>query len=425
MSVFARRSVLKALIGLPVLWASPVFAQDQLTTQSITSIPAKLAVQGKLATQTEILSDRSEAPMISPGAAEALEGAIARYEEIVAGGGWPTVPNRKFDKKAIGEHVITLRQRMVREGFLDLETLTGAAPEKMDTELLDAVKAFQRAHGIAPSGKIDERTLAEINISAESRLFALRENLPRVIEYTKDLSPRAIIVNIPAAQLETIEGGIVYSRHNVVVGKLERPTPTLSSKVSDVTFNPFWNAPASIVARDIIPKYMENPNYLEEMHIRVFDGVGGPEIEPSSVDWLNTPPDRFHFQQQPGAHNALATVKVNFKNEHMVYMHDTPHRETFQTNARFESSGCVRVDQVRSFISWILQGQEDFDEAQFEMITASEVTHAMKVINAPDVRFMYLTAWATEDGVVQFRPDIYQLDGKGFIYGQPDPLQPT
>jgi murein L,D-transpeptidase YcbB/YkuD len=423
MSVLARRRVLKALIGLPVLWFSPAFAQDQIVTHSITSIPAKLATQGKLATRTEILTDRTEAPMVSPGAAEALEGAIARYEEIVAGGGWPEVPNRKFDKKASGEHVITLRQRLVREGYLDLETLTGASPEKMDSDLVDAVKSFQHSHGIATTGKVDERTLAEINISAEARLFTLRENLPRVIEYTKDLSSRAIIVNIPAAQLETVDGGVVYSRHNVVVGKLERPTPTLQSKVSDVTFNPFWSAPASIVARDIIPKYLQNPNYLDEMNIRVFDGVGGPEIEPSSVDWLNTPPDRFQFRQEPGEHNALATVKVNFKNEHMVYMHDTPHRELFQTNARFESSGCVRVDQVRSFISWILQGQEDFDEVQFEMITASEVTHIMKVVNAPDVRFMYLTAWATEDGMVQFRPDIYQLDGKGFIYGQPDPLQ--
>jgi L,D-transpeptidase YcbB len=422
-SVQSRRHVLKALLGLPILWSLPAFAQDQLVTSSITSIPARLAKQGKLATQTEILSDRTEAPMVSPGAAEAIEGAIARYEEVVAGGGWPTVPNRKFDKKASGEHVIMLRQRLVREGYLDLESLTGTAPEKMDADLAEGIKAFQRAHGIAPSGKIDERTLAELNISAEARLFTLRENLPRVVEYTRDLSPRAIIVNIPAAQLETIEGGTVYSRHNVVVGKLERPTPTLKSKVTDVTFNPFWNAPASIVARDIIPKYLTNPNYLDEMNIRVFDGVGGPEIDPTSVDWLNTPPDRFQFRQEPGEKNALATVKVNFSNKFMVYMHDTPHRELFLTNSRFESSGCVRVDQVRSFITWILQSQEDFNEAQFEMITASEVTHVMKVINAPDVRFMYLTAWATEDGVVQFRPDIYQLDGKGFIYGQPDPLE--
>ncbi|NMD08059.1 MAG: L,D-transpeptidase family protein, partial [Phyllobacteriaceae bacterium] len=218
------------------------------------------------------------------------------------------------------------------------------------------------------------------------------------------------------------EGGIVYARHNVVVGKLERPTPTLASKVSDVTFNPYWNAPASIVARDILPKFLEDPGYLDQMRIRVFDGVGGPEIDPRTIDWYATSAERYHFRQEPGEHNSLATVKVNFANKHMVYMHDTNHRELFALNARFESSGCVRVDQVRPFVDWILAGQDGFDEAQFEMITASEETFPMPVKSTVDVRFMYLTAWATEDGRVNFRPDIYKLDGTGFIFGQPDPV---
>jgi L,D-transpeptidase YcbB len=425
MRSIGRRYLLQSLFALPFGLASSAFAQDQIITNSIASVPVKLVTQGKLATKTEILSDRSESPMISQGSVEGMEGTVSRYEEIVSGGGWPIVPNRKFDKGAKGEHVILLRQRLVREAYLDLDTLTGAAPEKVDDTLIDAVKSFQHFHGVAPTGKIDARTLAELNIPAEARLASLQANLPRVVEYLKDLGSRAILVNIPSTQLEVVEQGLVYARHNVIVGKLERPTPTLKSHVTDVTFNPFWNAPASIVARDIIPKYLTNPNYLDEMQIRVFDGVGGPEIEPSSVDWANTAPERFHFQQQPGSNNALATVKVNFKNEFMVYMHDTPHREIFLTNARFESSGCVRVDQVRSFITWILQGQEDFDEAQFEMITASEVTHVMKVNTPTDVRFMYLTAWTTEDGNVHFRPDIYQLDHKGFVLGQPDPLEPV
>jgi murein L,D-transpeptidase YcbB/YkuD len=159
--------------------------------------------------------------------------------------------------------------------------------------------------------------------------------------------------------------------------------------------------------------------------MRVFDGVGGPEIEPSSVDWENTPADRYHFRQEPGAQNSLATVKVNFANKFMVYMHDTPHREIFQTNSRFESSGCVRVDNVRMFIDWILAGQDGFDEAQFEMITATEETHPVPVRSKIDVRFMYLTAWATEDGRVNFRQDIYNLDGTGFIYGQPEGVEET
>jgi L,D-transpeptidase YcbB len=270
---------------------------------------------------------------------------------------------------------------------------------------------------------VDDRTRGELNVAATHRLFQLQENQVRVSTYSQGLGERNILVNIPSTQLETVENGIVYARHNVVVGKVTRPTPSLESKVTDVTFNPFWNAPASIVAKDILPKYLKDPGYLDQMHIRIFDGVGGPEIDPTSVDWENTAADRYQFRQDPGEHNSLATVKVNFSNKFMVYMHDTPHRELFQQNARFESSGCVRVDNVRMFIDWILAGQDGFNEAQFEMITASEETYVMPVHRQADVRFMYLTAWATEDGRVNFRPDIYNLDGTGFVLGQPEGVE--
>ena len=146
------------------------------------------------------------------------------------------------------------------------------------------------------------------------------------------------------------------------------------------------------------------------------------KLEPSSIDWENTPADRFQFRQDPGEHNALATMKVNFPNKFMVYMHDTPHRELFAGNARFESSGCVRVDQVAVMINWILDGQDGIDSARIEEITAAGETIQTKVHKQTDVRFMYLTAWASEDGRVNFRPDVYKLDGKNFILGQPDPV---
>jgi len=218
-----------------------------------------------------------------------------------------------------------------------------------------------------------------------------------------------------------VELGQLYSRHNVVVGKLDRPTPSLKSHVSDIVFNPTWNAPASIVTKDILPKYAADPKYLETLNIHVFDGVNGPEIDPASVDWANTLPERFVFVQDPGEHNALATVKINFPNKFMVYMHDTPHRELFATNNRWESSGCVRVDKVQDLITWVVNGQEGYQAANFEPIIATRQTQQMKLQNAPDVRFMYLTAWATEDGRVNFRPDVYKLDGKGFVLGQPEP----
>jgi L,D-transpeptidase YcbB len=400
--------------------ATAARAQGSGNTASITSIAPDLARQGKLATRTEIVAGRGEAPMLSLGSINALEAAISTYEEISAGGGWPQLPNAKYDKKSAPKLITLLRQRLVRENYLEFESLSGPDASKFDASMVQALKAFQYNHGAAPTGKMDERTRADLNITAAARLSTLKENYPRVAEYLKDLGARYIAVNIPAAQLETIELGEIYSRHNVVVGKRERPTPALKSRVSDIIFNPVWNAPASIVAKDIIPKYLKDPNYLDQMRIHVYDGPGGQEIEPSSVDWANTPADRFQFQQEPGEHNALATVKVNFPNKYMVYMHDTPHRELFGTNNRFESSGCCRVDQVHTLIDWIMNGQGGYDDGQFVQITATAETYETKVQNPPDVRFMYLTAWATEDGRINFRPDIYALDGKDFVLGQPE-----
>jgi L,D-transpeptidase YcbB len=115
-------------------------------------------------------------------------------------------------------------------------------------------------------------------------------------------------------------------------------------------------------------------------------------------------------------------VKINFPNDHMVYLHDTPHRELFGRNVRFESSGCVRIDKVETVVKWILdRSASGLDESQYEMLIASAERYDHKIDNGPDIRLVYLTAWATEDGRVNFRPDIYGLDGTGFIFGQPEP----
>jgi murein L,D-transpeptidase YcbB/YkuD len=403
--------------------AVPVLAEEPVITSSIASVPAKTAPKdGKLATQTEIVAGLDQVPMLSPGSYDALMGAIAMYEEFVAGGGWQQLGPKTLKKGAKGEAVILLRQRLVAENYIPFDSLGGENAAVYDEELMEAVRAFQINHGVLPSGIVAEKTLAQLNVPAETRLGMLRENLPRVEAYAQDLTDRSILVNIPAAQLETVEFGRVYSRHNIVVGKLERPSPTLASKVSDINFNPYWKIPASIVERDIVPKYMGDPNYLVDNQIRIFDGVGGPEIDPAVIDWTTTPPERYFFRQEPGDHNSLGFVKINFPNDHMVYMHDTPHRELFGRNVRFESSGCVRIDQVATVVKWIMdRTMAPMDEVQYDMVVSSRENFDLKIENGPDVRWIYLTAWATEDGRVNFRPDVYGLDGTGFIYGQPQP----
>jgi len=416
-------------MGSLLAMGAAALAQEQVQTGSLTTPapakikPAKNAKGGGLATQTEIVAGQDQQPMLSTNSASAMEGAISMYEEIVSGGGWEDLPERTLKKGAKGEAVIALRQRLIRENYLSFDSLSSETASVYDQEMVDAVKAFQINHGILPSGTVAEKTLAELNVPADTRLGMLRENLTRVEAYAQDLTGDfAILVNIPAAQLETVEYGHVYSRHNIVVGKLERPSPTLASKVSDINFNPYWKIPASIVERDIVPKYMSDPSYLQMMNIRIFDGVEGPEVDPALIDWTTTPPERYFFRQEPGPHNSLGAVKINFPNKFMVYMHDTPHRELFGRNVRFESSGCVRIDQVQTVVKWVLdRTQTPLDEATYQSLVDSIEQYEQPVENGPDVRWMYLTAWATEDGRVNFRPDVYGLDGTDFVFGQPQP----
>ncbi|HUF44540.1 MAG TPA: L,D-transpeptidase family protein, partial [Aestuariivirgaceae bacterium] len=191
------------------------------------------------------------------------------------------------------------------------------------------------------------------------------------------------------------------------------------SRVSEINFNPYWHAPVSIVQRDIIPKYLQDPSMLDRLGIRVFDGWNGPEIDPRTVDWTTVAPDRYQFRQDPGGENAMASVKINFPNKHAVYMHDTPTKELFTEASRYFSSGCVRVEEVHDLTNWILAGQDGWDLNRIQAVAAGGERLDVAVANGPNLHWVYLTSWVGGDGFVNFRNDIYNLDGTGFVTGQP------
>jgi L,D-transpeptidase YcbB len=401
-------------------FGASALAQSNDYTGSISTLGRK-PPDGKLATQTEIVAGESQAALLTPSSPQAMDAAIAMYEHITRIGGWPIVSEHGLEKGVLSEQVVVLRRRLVAEGYLPPRSLDVDVPEKFSAELRDAVAAFQSNHGLATTGKLDDRTLAELDIPASARLQQLRINRPRVATYAAKLGPRYILVNIPSAQLEAVELGAVYSRHNIVAGKIDRPSPVLMSRISDINFNPYWTAPDSIVQRDLLPKLAKDPDALYKMRVRVIEKATGSEVDPNDVDWSMTPSNLFVFRQDPGEQNALATVKINFPNKYSVYLHDTPTRELFDQNARYLSSGCIRVDRVDVLVDWILAGQDGFDSGMIENIAESGERLDKPVKNGPDLRIMYLTAWATDDGRIHFRPDIYHLDDTDFVMGQPQP----
>jgi L,D-transpeptidase YcbB len=355
---------------------------------------------------------RSSTPTLSPQTVAATEQAIQTYQEIVSRGGWTAVQapaNLHVGSK--GPAVVALRQRLAASG--DLDSDAGVSPV-YDTFVEAAVKRFQARHGIGQTGVLSSATLAELNVPAETRLKQLEINLVRLRSFSANLGDRFVMANIPAASVETVENGQVFSHHAAGVGKIDRQSPVMQTKAIDINFNPFWTVPASIIRKDLIPKMQADPTYLTSNHIRTYN-KDGQEVSPSTINWNSLDATNYKFREDPSVENSLGVVRINIANPYGVYMHDTPTKGIFGDDFRFVSSGCIRVQNVRDYVAWLLKDNPGWDRAKIDDAIRSGERIDVKLTNPVPVYWVYITAWATPDGVVQFRDDIYQRDGFGTV----------
>lgn len=352
-------------------------------------------------------------PILSYDTAHNLKLAIAQYEPFVLAGGWEEVPQETYGV-TMGvrrDGVVQLKRRLLSSADMPMvervdETFDGATDA--------ALRRFQARHGLQVSGQVDEATWYALNVPAEARLHQLRLNLLRVEAMASSLADRYVVVNIPAAFIEVVEGGMVQRRHTAVVGRIDRQTPILKSRIHQINFNPFWNVPVSIIRRDLIKYMNENPNYLTEQKIRIYDG-SGRELQPTDINWQTEEAVNYSFRQDPGPQNSMGNVKINFHNPHAVYLHDTPTKGLFGENARFYSSGCVRVDQVNDFVSWILRDTSGWGSEEVSTAFSTGERRDVDVRNPVEIHTTYISAWANRNGVVSFRDDVYEFDMAGKV----------
>jgi murein L,D-transpeptidase YcbB/YkuD len=350
-------------------------------------------------------------PTLSPANLPAMKAAIKRYTEIAATGGWPTLPDdAQLQSGAQHPTVTLLRQRLLLSGDLR----EGGNSQNFDFYVDKAVKRYQAANGLAPTGIVDKRTIQALNVPAAARLKQLKSNLERLSQASKTAAKKYVLVNIPAAQIELVDGNRIVSRHAGIVGKPDRPTPVLSSTIHELNFNAVWHLPPTVIEKDLIPKGQEmarrGQSVLVKHNIDAY-GADGKKLDPNKVNW-NAGAKSLIYRQQPGPDNPLGFVKINFNNSHSVYMHDTPSRSLFGRNFRAASSGCVRVAGIEQLAAWVLAEQGWRPEQVMQMKDSGERLD-VKLKKPVPLYFVYITAWATEDGVVQFRRDLYLKDGIG------------
>lgn len=354
-------------------------------------------------------------PTLSRANIAPTKAAIKRYTDIVTSGGWRPVPSVKRLQNGMTHPAVpALRARLLASGDLRDASSTSTY---FDYYVDKAVQRFQSSNGLSPTGIVDERTLAALNVPAAARLKQLTANLSRLTQTTPGKARKYVVVNIPAAQVEAIQNGKVAQRHAGVVGKIDRQTPILRSSISQMNFNPMWTLPPTVIGEDLIPKgrqmQKDGQSVLVKFGIDAYD-ASGRKLDPTKINWNSGSAANLSYRQKPGKGNPLGFLKINFDNPYSVYMHDTPSETIFGRNFRAASSGCIRVLKIEDLAAWILEDQ-GWSLSRVQKLKETGNRLDVRVKKSVPLYFVYITAWATPDGTVQFRRDLYQRDGIGTI----------
>ena len=358
------------------------------------------------------------------------EAALVRYTEMARGAAPEALP---VPAKAVkpGEAyagAAPLRRRLALVGDLPADAPAPADPALYDAALAEAVKRFQRRHGLDDDGRLGAGTVKQLNVPAADRVRQLQLALERWRWLPAEFSAAPIVVNIPDFRLRAADAkGNVAMEMRVVVGKAApTQTPVFSRDMTYVVFRPYWNVPPSIRGGEIVPAITRDRNYVANKRYEVTTPDGKVVTDgPISDDVLaQLKAGRLAVRQKPGPANALGLVKLIFPNEFNVYLHSTPSQALFAKSRRDFSHGCIRVEKPAELAAWVLRNNPDWTlERVREAMQAGPDDVTVKLDRPVPVFIVYATALAYENGEVHFYDDIYGHDAdlaqalaKGYPY---------
>lgn len=399
------------LTGAQVAFSAPVHAQANLDPFSNARSYNNVLTEREALKELERNPEKG-LPTLSPANIKATKAAIKKYEEIVANGGWEEIPDVKLKPGQSSPAVDALRKRLSISGEYEGGLSWGSS---LSGDILAALRLYQLRNGLTQNGRLDPATVAALNVPAKDRLKQLKVNLKRLQTLIPQVKKhrKYVIANIPAAQVEAIARNKVISRHTGVVGKIDRQTPLLKTRITNLNFNPTWRLPPTVIKKDLIPQgrrmQKEGGNVLLHTGIEAYSG--GRKLDPKKINWNSKQPYQLSYRQPPGKDNPLGFVKINFPNQYSVYMHDSPGESLFGRNFRAASSGCIRVHNVERLANWLLGLNDGWNMDRVLELKKSGKKKNVRLAASVPLRFIYISAWATEDGVINFRRDIYKRDG--------------
>jgi L,D-transpeptidase YcbB len=358
------------------------------------------------------------------------EQALARYIELASTDDGEKLPDvtKPIEPGQSYEGVPRLTRFLKLVGDLPPGATLSSDPQVYGGALVDAVKSFQRHHGLDADGRLGPATIKQLNVPLRDRVLQLQLTLERWRWLPAEFSAPPIIVNIPDFRLRALdENNKVVMDMRVVVGKAMRTqTPVFDRDMTYVVLRPYWNVPPSILRSEIVPAIQRDRSYIARKNYEVatHDGkvVTSGNISDDVLTQLRA--GKLMVRQKPGPTNALGLVKLIFPNEHNVYLHSTPSQTLFSRSRRDFSHGCIRVEKPAELAAWALRNNPGWTLERVQQgMQSGKDNVTVNLVKPVPVFIVYGTALTYENGDVHFSDDIYGHDAslakvlaKGYPY---------
>jgi murein L,D-transpeptidase YcbB/YkuD len=326
--------------------------------------------------------------------------------------GWDTNPKAIYTNWIAPAKQVDLASRLndaVATGSVR-DSLESLAPTHPQYKGLQAALAEEKQH---PTGHADQ----------------IRMNMERWRWAPHDLGERYVLINVPAYQMQVMEGDAPVLAMRVVVGKPDWPTPLFSDKMTYVVFSPYWNIPANILKEEALPHLAKDPDWLQRNHMEVV-GTSGQVVDAKAVDWSDEDVVRtVRLRQAPGPENALGRVKFIFPNNFSVYLHDTNTTKLFDRERRALSHGCIRVQDPVDLAHYVMRDRPEWTAERISAAMNADEEQTVKLKEPIPVHIGYWTAWVEPDGkTVTYTDDPYGIDARQRQLqqeGRTTPLRPA
>jgi L,D-transpeptidase YcbB len=281
--------------------------------------------------------------------------------------------------------------------------------------LVDGVKHYQSRHGESPTGKLDPRTINEMNTPAAVRIRQIKLTLERWRWIPHSFAQPPVVVNLPEYRVRAMnpDGSVAFYK-NVIIGKAYgHRSPVFEKEIQYVIFRPYWEVTPSIQRNEIVPKIQKDPNYIAKNHFQVVTTKGEVvtenEVSPEVLEGIKSV--RLLVRQKPGATNSLGLVKIIFPNPENVYLHGTDVPELFTQDVRDFSHGCIRVEQPAELVAWVLRNNPGWDlERVKATMNGDKDNIQVNLTTRIPVLIVYGTAAVNEENQIRFFDDIYGYD---------------